>query len=45
MAFTIKVNGQMHSVEVDGDTPLLRVLNICRCGTYVRIRVAFSVQR
>ena len=26
MAFTIKVNGQTHSVEVDGDTPLLWVL-------------------
>jgi isoquinoline 1-oxidoreductase subunit alpha len=26
MAFTIKVNGQMHSVDVDGDTPLLWVL-------------------
>src|SRR3982074_1690131 len=26
MAFTIKVNGTAHSVDVDGDTPLLRVL-------------------
>jgi isoquinoline 1-oxidoreductase alpha subunit len=26
MAFTIKVNGTMHSVDVDGDTPLLWVL-------------------
>jgi isoquinoline 1-oxidoreductase subunit alpha len=26
MAFTIKVNGNMHSVDVDGDTPLLLVL-------------------
>src|SRR5271157_1768775 len=26
MAFTIKVNGQKHSVDVDGDTPLLWVL-------------------
>ena len=26
MAFTIKVNGNMHSVDVDGDTPLLWVL-------------------
>ena len=26
MAFTIKVNGQAHSVDVDGDTPLLWVL-------------------
>ena len=26
MAFTIKVNGQSHSVDVDGDTPLLWVL-------------------
>jgi isoquinoline 1-oxidoreductase subunit alpha len=26
MALTIKVNGQAHSVEVDGDTPLLWVL-------------------
>src|SRR5215467_3795884 len=26
MAFTIKVNGSMHSVDVDGDTPLLWVL-------------------
>src|SRR6201987_190204 len=26
MAFTIKVNGKMHSVDVDGDTPLLWVL-------------------
>ena len=26
MAFTIKVNGQTHSVDVDGDTPLLWVL-------------------
>ena len=26
MAFTIKVNGKAHSVDVDGDTPLLWVL-------------------
>ena len=26
MAFTINVNGQIHSVDVDGDTPLLWVL-------------------
>ena len=26
MAFTIKVNGETHSVDVDGDTPLLWVL-------------------
>ena len=26
MAFTIKVNGNVHSVDVDGDTPLLWVL-------------------
>ena len=26
MAFTIKVNGQTHSVDADGDTPLLWVL-------------------
>jgi len=26
MAFSIKVNGQVHSVDVDGDTPLLWVL-------------------
>ena len=26
MAFTIKVNGETHSAEVDGDTPLLWVL-------------------
>ncbi|MGE0668286.1 MAG: (2Fe-2S)-binding protein [Sphingomonadales bacterium] len=26
MAFTIKVNGSQHSVDVDGDTPLLWVL-------------------
>jgi aerobic-type carbon monoxide dehydrogenase small subunit (CoxS/CutS family) len=26
MAFIIKVNGQTQSVDVDGDTPLLRVL-------------------
>src|ERR1700758_2340869 len=26
MAFTIKVNGQTHSVDVDGDTPLLWLL-------------------
>src|ERR1700746_710906 len=26
MAFTIKVNGKMHSVDVDADTPLLWVL-------------------
>ena len=26
MAFTIKVNDQTHSVDVDGDTPLLWVL-------------------
>jgi isoquinoline 1-oxidoreductase alpha subunit len=26
MAFVIKVNGQAHSVDVDGDTPLLWVL-------------------
>ena len=26
MAFNIKVNGNMHSVDVDGDTPLLWVL-------------------
>jgi isoquinoline 1-oxidoreductase alpha subunit len=26
MAFTIRVNGQTHSVDVDGDTPLLWVL-------------------
>jgi len=26
MAFTTNVNGQTHSVDVDGDTPLLWVL-------------------
>jgi isoquinoline 1-oxidoreductase alpha subunit len=26
MAFAIKVNGNAHNVDVDGDTPLLRVL-------------------
>jgi isoquinoline 1-oxidoreductase subunit alpha len=26
MAFTIKINGKQHSVDVDGDTPLLWVL-------------------
>ena len=26
MAFTIEVNGNAHSVDVDGDTPLLWVL-------------------
>jgi len=26
MAFTIKINGAAHSVDVDGDTPLLWVL-------------------
>jgi isoquinoline 1-oxidoreductase alpha subunit len=26
MTFTIKVNGNAHSVDVDGDTPLLWVL-------------------
>jgi isoquinoline 1-oxidoreductase alpha subunit len=26
MAFTVQVNGSMHSVDVDGDTPLLWVL-------------------
>src|SRR5262244_254570 len=26
MAFAIKINGNMHSVDVDGDTPLLWVL-------------------
>ena len=26
MAFSIKVNGKIHSVDVDGDTPLLWVL-------------------
>jgi aerobic-type carbon monoxide dehydrogenase small subunit (CoxS/CutS family) len=26
MAFTIKVNGNLHGVDVDGDTPLLWVL-------------------
>jgi aerobic-type carbon monoxide dehydrogenase small subunit (CoxS/CutS family) len=26
MAFTIKVNGNAHSVDVDGDTPLLWML-------------------
>src|SRR5258708_14533234 len=26
MAFTIKINGRDHSVDVDGDTPLLWVL-------------------
>jgi xanthine dehydrogenase YagT iron-sulfur-binding subunit len=26
MAFAIKINGNTHSVDVDGDTPLLRVL-------------------
>ena len=26
MAFTVKVNGSIHSVDVDGDTPLLWVL-------------------
>ena len=26
MAFTIKINGQTHNVDVDGDTPLLWVL-------------------
>jgi isoquinoline 1-oxidoreductase alpha subunit len=26
MAFTIKINGNMHSVDVDGDTPLLWAL-------------------
>jgi len=27
MPFTIKVNGNSHSVDVDGDTPLLWVLS------------------
>ncbi len=26
MAFSLKINGQLHSVDVDGDTPLLWVL-------------------
>jgi aerobic-type carbon monoxide dehydrogenase small subunit (CoxS/CutS family) len=26
MAFAVKVNGQTHNVDVDGDTPLLWVL-------------------
>ena len=26
MAFSIKVNGKAHTVDVDGDTPLLWVL-------------------
>jgi aerobic-type carbon monoxide dehydrogenase small subunit (CoxS/CutS family) len=30
MAMTIKVNGVDHSVDVDGDTPLLWVLSLCR---------------
>jgi isoquinoline 1-oxidoreductase alpha subunit len=29
MAFTINVNGNTHSVDVDGDTPLLWVLPTC----------------
>jgi hypothetical protein len=29
MAFTIKVNGTAHSVDVDGDTPLLWVRGQC----------------
>jgi isoquinoline 1-oxidoreductase alpha subunit len=35
MAFTIKVNGSQHSVDVDGDTPLLWVLrdNLGLTGT------------
>jgi isoquinoline 1-oxidoreductase subunit alpha len=31
MAFVIQVNGNTHSVDVDGDTPLLWVLrDVCR---------------
>jgi len=35
MSFTIKVNGTPHSVDVDGDTPLLWVLRdlLCMTGT------------
>ena len=35
MPFTIKVNGTPHSVDVDGDTPLLWVLRdlLCMTGT------------
>jgi isoquinoline 1-oxidoreductase subunit alpha len=29
MSFTIKVNGNTHSVDVDGNTPLLWVLRTC----------------
>ena len=42
MAFTIKVNGQTHNVDVDGDTPLLWVLRdvLNMTGTKFGCRVA-----
>jgi isoquinoline 1-oxidoreductase subunit alpha len=38
MAFTIKVNGTAHSVDVDGDTPLLWVLRDVRGMTGTKDR-------
>ena len=32
MAYTIRVNGTDHTVDVDGDTPLLWVLRVTRCS-------------
>jgi len=29
MAFSVKINGKQHSVDVDGDTPLLWVCVTC----------------
>lgn len=31
MAFTIRANGEMHTVDVDGETPLLWVLRDVFC--------------
>jgi isoquinoline 1-oxidoreductase alpha subunit len=44
MAFTIRVNGAEHSVDVDGDTPLLWVLRdvLGLTGTKFGCGMAFS---
>ena len=44
---TLNVNGRDHTVDIDPSAPLLWALrdslgNICRCGTYARIRAAVA---
>jgi Fusaric acid resistance protein family len=40
MAFKVKVNGNTHSVDVDGDTPLLWVLRVVARGAAIGVGIA-----